>query len=132
LTAQPLRLIDLAQLRDFAAQRLNPVVEFFPIPAYGLPFPWPNITSWAKVSERRKRVGMQFEVHRASQGVRPVGTIGMPKKEEHSQTHQNREAQKLVDRIEKKASTAQRLTTPKHDLRVVKWIGTVPAIGVCT
>jgi hypothetical protein len=59
-------------------------------------------------------------------------TIGMPKKEEHFQTHQNREAQKLVDRIEKKASTAQRLTTPKRDLRVVKWIGTVPAIGVCT
>ena len=48
------------------------------------------------------------------------------------QTHQGQESQKLVDRIEKKASAAQRLATPKRNLRVDKWIGTVPAIGVCS
>jgi len=67
-------------------------------------------------------------------------TVGMPK-EEQPQTHENGEAQKVVDRIEKKVS-AQRKNrsskTPskppqqKRNLRVVKWIGTIPAIGVCT
>jgi hypothetical protein len=55
----------------------------------------------------------------------------MPKKQEKPQTHEDGEAQKLVDRIEKKVSD-QKLAAPKRDLRVVKWIGTVPAIGVCT
>jgi urate oxidase len=67
-------------------------------------------------------------------------TVRMPK-EEQPQTHENGEAQKLVDRIETKVS-AQRKNrsskTPskppqqKRDLRVVKWMGTIPAIGVCT
>jgi len=55
----------------------------------------------------------------------------MPKKQEKPQTHENGEAQKLVDRIEKKVSD-QRLAASKGNLRVVKWLGQVPAIGVCT
>jgi hypothetical protein len=54
----------------------------------------------------------------------------MPK--DQPETHQDQESQKLVDRIEKKASAAQRLATPKRNLKVVKWIGTVPAVGVCS
>jgi hypothetical protein len=54
-------------------------------------------------------------------------TVDMPKKP----SHQGREAQKLVDRIEKKVSD-QRLAPPKRNLRVVKWLRQVPAIGVCT
>jgi hypothetical protein len=53
------------------------------------------------------------------------------KKQEQPQTHQDGETQKLVDRIEKKVSD-QKLTVPKRNLRVVKWVGTVPAIGFCT
>ena len=58
-------------------------------------------------------------------------TVGMPKKQEKPQTHEDGEAQKLVDRIEKKVCD-QKLTAPKRNLRVVQWIGTVPASGVCT
>jgi hypothetical protein len=43
----------------------------------------------------------------------------MPK--DQPETHQDQESQKLVDRIEKKASAAQRLATPKRNLKVVKW-----------
>ena len=46
-------------------------------------------------------------------------------------THSTGEARKLVDRIEMKVSD-QELTVPKRNLRVVKWVGTVPAIGLCT
>src|ERR1700730_2871739 len=61
----------------------------------------------------------------------------MPK---DAQTHENGEAQKLVDRIEKKVSkrkdrssrTPSKPPQQKRDLRVVKWMGTIPAIGVCT
>jgi hypothetical protein len=53
------------------------------------------------------------------------------KKQEQPQTHEDREAQKPVERIEKKVSD-QKLTVPKRNLRVVKWVGTVPAIGLCT
>jgi hypothetical protein len=53
------------------------------------------------------------------------------KKQEQPQTHEDGEAQKLVERIEKKVSD-QKLTVPKRNLRVVKWVGTVPAIGLCT
>ena len=53
------------------------------------------------------------------------------KKQEHPQTHEEREVKTLVDRIEKKVSD-QPLSTPKRNLRVVKWLGQVPAIGVCT
>ena len=64
-------------------------------------------------------------------------TVGMPK---DAQTHENGEAQKLVDRIEKKVSkrkdrssrTPSKPPQQKRDLRVVKWMGTIPAIGVCT
>jgi hypothetical protein len=64
----------------------------------------------------------------------------MPK-EEQPRTHEKAEAQKLVDRIEKKVSAQRRNRSskspskpppPKRNLRVVKWIGTIPAIGVCT
>lgn len=67
-------------------------------------------------------------------------TVGMPK-EERPQTHEEAEAQKLVDRIEKKVSTQRKNRSwktpskpplPKRNLRVVNWIGTIPAIGVCT
>jgi len=67
-------------------------------------------------------------------------TVGVPK-EDQPQTHENGEAQKLVDRIEKKVSAQRKnrsSNTPskppqqKRNLRVVKWIGTIPAIGVCT
>jgi hypothetical protein len=54
----------------------------------------------------------------------------MPK--DQPETHQDQESQKPVDRIENKASAAQRLATPKRNLKVVKWIGTVPAVGVCS
>jgi hypothetical protein len=30
------------------------------------------------------------------------------------------------------AKLSERLTVPKRNLRVVKWLGQVPAIGVCT
>jgi hypothetical protein len=53
------------------------------------------------------------------------------KKQEHPQTHEEREVKTLVDRIEKKVSD-QKLATPKRNLRVVKCIGQVPAIGDCT
>jgi hypothetical protein len=53
------------------------------------------------------------------------------KKQEQPQTHEDSEARKLVDRIEKKVSD-QKLTVPKRNLRVVKSVGTVPALGVCT
>jgi hypothetical protein len=66
----------------------------------------------------------------------------MPK-EEQPQTHENIEAQKLVDRIEKKVSAQrknrssktpsrppnQKANTPKRNLRIVKL--TPIAIGVC-
>jgi hypothetical protein len=67
-------------------------------------------------------------------------TVGMPK-EEQPQTHEKAEAQKLVDRIEKKVSAQRKNRSskppskppqPEGNLRVVKWIGTIPAIGVCT
>jgi hypothetical protein len=50
----------------------------------------------------------------------------MPKKQKPLQTREDREVQTLVDRIEKKASAL-----PKRSLRVLKWLGTVPAVGVC-
>ena len=53
------------------------------------------------------------------------------KKQEQPHTHEGGEARKLVDRIEMKVSD-QELTVPKRNLRVVKWVGTVPAIGLCT
>jgi hypothetical protein len=55
----------------------------------------------------------------------------MPKKQEHPQSHQEHEVQTLVDRIEKKVSD-QRQAARKRNLRVVKSLGEVPAIGVCT
>jgi hypothetical protein len=67
-------------------------------------------------------------------------TVGMPK-EEQPQNHEKAEAQKLVDRIEKKVSTQRKNRSsktpskppqPERNLRVVSWIGTIPAIGVCT
>ena len=51
----------------------------------------------------------------------------MPKKQKPPQTHEEHEVQTLVDRIEKKASAL-----PKRDISVLKWLGTVPAVGVCT
>jgi hypothetical protein len=66
--------------------------------------------------------------------------MGMPK-EEQPPTHENGEAQKLVDRIEKKVGAQRKNRTQKtpskpsqqkRNLRVVKWVGTVPALGVCT
>ena len=51
----------------------------------------------------------------------------MPKKPKPPQTHEEHEVQTLVDRIEKKASAL-----PKRNLRVLKWLGAVPAVGVCT
>ncbi len=66
--------------------------------------------------------------------------MDMPK-EEQPQTHENVESQKLVDRIEKKAGAQRKNRSqkapskppqPKRNLRVVKWVGTVPAVGVCT
>jgi hypothetical protein len=53
----------------------------------------------------------------------------MPKKQRKPQTHEDGEAQKLVDRIEKKVSD-QKLAAPDRNLTVVKWIGN--AIGACT
>jgi hypothetical protein len=64
----------------------------------------------------------------------------MPK-EEQPTTHENGESQKLVDRIEKEVGAQRKKRTPKtpskppqqkRNLRVVKWVGTVPALGVCT
>jgi hypothetical protein len=64
----------------------------------------------------------------------------MPKGEQ-PQTHENGEAQKLVDRIEKKVSiqrknrsskTPSKPPQQKRNLRVAKWLGTIPAIGACT
>jgi hypothetical protein len=53
--------------------------------------------------------------------------VGMPKKQKQPQTHQEHEVQTLVDRIENKASTLAR-----RNLRVLQWLGAVPAVGVCT
>jgi hypothetical protein len=53
------------------------------------------------------------------------------KKQEQPQTHEDGKAQKLVNRTEKNVHD-QKLTVPKRNLRVVKWAGTVPAIGLCT
>jgi hypothetical protein len=53
------------------------------------------------------------------------------KKQEQPRTHEDGEARTLVDRIEKKVSD-QKLSVPKRNLRVVKSVGTVPALGVCT
>ena len=67
-------------------------------------------------------------------------TVGMSK-EEQPPTHENDESQKLVDRIEKKVSAQRKNRSPKtpskapqqkRNLRVVKSVGTVPALGVCT
>jgi hypothetical protein len=64
----------------------------------------------------------------------------MPK-EEQPTAHENGESQKLVDRIEKEVDAQRKKRTPKtlskppqqkRNLRVVKWVGTVPALGVCT
>jgi len=57
--------------------------------------------------------------------------MGMPKKQKRLETHQEHEVQTLVDRIEKKVSD-QRQAASKRNLRVVKSLGEVPAIGVCT
>jgi hypothetical protein len=54
-------------------------------------------------------------------------TVEMPKKRKPPQTHEEHEVQTLVDRIEKNASALS-----KRNLRVLKWLGTVPAVGVCT
>jgi hypothetical protein len=81
----------------------------------------------------------RLQVHRAllnivlhdwppqSESYSPWETLGMPKKPKRPQTHEEHEVQTLVDRIEKKASAL-----PKRNLRVLKWLGTVPAVGVCT
>jgi len=64
----------------------------------------------------------------------------MPK-EEQPTAHENAESQKLVDRIEKEVGTQRKRQTPKtpskapqqkRNLRLVKWDGTIPALGVCT
>jgi hypothetical protein len=57
--------------------------------------------------------------------------MGMPKKQKRLETHQEHEVQTLVDRIEKKVSD-QRQAASKRNLRVVKSLGEVPTIGVCT
>ena len=83
---------------------------------------------------------VQFEIHSAGQAARPVGNCGHAERGTASDPR-NGEAQKLVDRIEKKVSTQRKNRSsktpskppqPKRNLRVVKWIGTIPAIGVCT
>ena len=53
--------------------------------------------------------------------------VGLPKKQKQPQTHQEHEVQTLVDRIEKKASALS-----NRNLRVLEWLGRVPAVGVCT
>jgi len=45
------------------------------------------------------------------------------KKQEETQTHEDNEARKLVDRIEKKVKD-QEVAVPKRNLRVVKSVGT--------
>ena len=37
-----------------------------------------------------------------------------------------------VKRASREALSLERLAMPKRNLRVVKWLGTVPAVGVCT
>ena len=53
--------------------------------------------------------------------------MGMPKKPERPQTHEEHEVQTIVDRIEKSASALS-----KRELRIVKRIGPAPCIAVCT
>jgi hypothetical protein len=68
------------------------------------------------------------------------------KKQEQPQTNEDGEAHKLVDRIEKKVDDQGRIdprrrgpslhsktaTLMKRNLRVVKWLGTIPVVGICT
>ncbi len=75
-------------------------------------------------------MGVVVQFHRLAIGPGLWETGGMPKQEQ-PRTHENGEAKKLVDRIAKNASD-QRLARRKRSLRVVKWLRTVPAVGVCT
>jgi hypothetical protein len=50
----------------------------------------------------------------------------MSKKQKRPQTHQEREVQTLVDRIEKKAGALS-----KRNLRIVKRVRNVPVLGIC-
>jgi len=75
--------------------------------------------------------GAGLNIHRLAKSRHLWETVGMPKKQQKPQTHEDGEAQKLVDRIERKVSD-QKLAAPDRNLMVVEWIGTVPAIGACT